>query len=160
MAISGKILVGVALLTLAFSAYKFTTKSESAPLLGKKFTTISWADCDNSGSKYFTVTNVLMTGTPAAGQTVTVTISGTAKQNFVHASTYWETSYGIWGVQAKGTEVVNPAQSYAAPNPFTMVSAQQLNQDPPTGNYQTKNQFKDGSGKVFQCVLIKYSIAN
>lgn len=148
------------MLTLAFSAYKFTTKNDATPLLGKKFTSISWSDCNNSGSKYFDVTNVIMTGTPAAGQKVTVSIYGKAKQNFVHASTYWETSYGIWGVQAKGTEVVNPAQSYTAPNTFTMVSDQQLNQDPPTGNYKTTNEFKDGSGKVFQCVLIKYSISN
>lgn len=160
MAITGKILFGVALVTLALSAYKYHSKNESTPLLGKKFTSISWADCDSSGSKYFDVTNVVMTGTPATGQKVTVTIYGKAKQNFTHASTYWETSYGIWGVQAKGTEVVNPPVSYASPNTFTMVSDQTLNQDPPTGNYQTKNQFKDGTGKTFQCVLIKYAISN
>lgn len=160
MAITGKVILSVVLAAaLAMTACNFHSKIVSAPVLGKKFTSISWSDCDKTGSPYFTVTNVLMTGTPASGSTITVTINGNTVKNWVHGSTYWETSYGIFGVQAKGTEVVNPPKSYT-PGPLSMVSPQTLNQDPPTGNYQTKNQFKDNTGKVLQCVLIKYSIAN
>ena len=147
---------------LVFAAIAFASlrcpylNGKTGEKLNKSVTNISFSNCDSITKRYFTVSNVYITGTFETGTNVNFRMTGTIQTGYTHTST--DTTIKLGFIQVfSGTTPVNPPQAYVA-GPLDSTSITTLTQDAPSGSYTMTLRFNAGSLGKIQCVEIKYKL--
>ena len=125
--------------------------------LGKTLSGLKWTDCDGTGSPYFSIDSINVTGDFSAGSTATFDIIGNVNKNFVHGSNDVAVKLGF--IQVFNQNVpMNPVKSYTVGR-ATMSSSNAVKQDAPNGGYTLTIRLNDTNKNRLQCVQVTYRLS-
>ena len=119
-------------------------------------TNIRWRDCDNSGSRYFTLNSLNFEGSYREGSSLTLKTDFKALQTYTHVSTDVEIKWTHISVFNSNMRM-SPKRTFT-PGQHTLAFDQTVPQDLPEGPYTVISRLKDEHGKTFQCLQIQFDL--